>query len=119
MKILPRIVAEYDFVFDSVGKSTFGTCRSLLKKKGVYISSELGPYSQNVFYPLLTSMSGKKVIFPIPFSPQKTIPYISNLLKKGKFSPVIDRAYSLEDISNAYEYVLTGQKTGNVIVDVV
>ncbi len=109
---------KYDFIFDAVGKSTFGKCKSLLKEKGVYISSELGPYSQNIFYPLLTSISSKKVIFPIPYNKQKTIPYISNLLEKEKFMPVIDREYLLEDISKAYEYVITGQKTGNVVINV-
>ena len=109
---------KYDFIFDAVGKSTFGKCKSLLRKKGVYISSELGPYSQNIFYPLLNSISSKKVIFPIPYSKQKTIPYISNLLEKEKFKPVIDREYLLEDISKAYEYVITGQKTGNVLINV-
>ncbi|MGB5666358.1 MAG: NAD(P)-dependent alcohol dehydrogenase [Maribacter sp.] len=109
---------KYDFIFDAVGKSTFGKCRSLLKEKGVYISSELGPYSQNIFYPLLTSWSSKKVRFPIPYNTQKTIPYISNLLAKGKFKPVIDREYLLEDMSKAYEYVITGQKTGNVLINI-
>ena len=109
---------KYDFIFDAVGKSTFGKCLSLLKEKGVYISSELGPYSQNIFYPLLTSILSKKVIFPIPYSKQKTIPYISNLLEKGKFNPVIDREYALEDISKAYEYVIKGQKTGNVLINI-
>lgn len=107
---------KYDFIFDAVGKSTFGKCKPLLKDKGIYISSELGPYGQNVFYPLLTILSNKKVIFPIPFSPQITIPFISDLLEKGKFKPVIDREYLLEDISEAYKYVLTGEKTGNVLI---
>ena len=109
---------KYDFVFDTVGKSTFGKCKSLLKTKGVYISSELGPYSQNIFYPLLTLMSNKKVIFPIPFAQHQTIPYITNHLEAEKFKPVIDRTYLLEDISKAYQYVINGQKTGNVLIDV-
>jgi len=109
---------KYDFIFDAVGKSTFGKCKSLLKEKGVYISSELGPYAQNIFYPLLTSFSGKKVIFPIPYGTDKTIPYISHLLENGKFKPVIDREYLLDDISKAYKYVITGQKTGNVIINI-
>ncbi len=109
---------KYDFIFDAVGKSTFGKCKPLLKEKGVYISSELGPYSQNIFYPILTSRLSKKVIFPLPYSKQKTIPYIMNLLEQGKFKPVIDREYSLEDISKAYEYVISGEKTGNVIINV-
>ena len=86
-----------------MGKSTFGKCLSLLKEKGIYISTELGPYSQNIFYPILTSVLSRKVIFPIPYSTEKTIPYICNLLEKGKFNPVIDREYALEDISKAYE----------------
>lgn len=108
----------YDFIFDAVGKSTFGQCKALLKENGVYISSELGPYAQNIFYSLLTSISGKKVFFPIPYGTQKTIPYISDHLEREKFKPVIDREYVLEDISKAYEYVLTGQKTGNVVINV-
>jgi NADPH:quinone reductase-like Zn-dependent oxidoreductase len=108
----------YDYIFDAVGKSTFGKCKSLLKEKGVYMSSELGPYSQNVFYPLWTSLSSKKVIFPIPYNKRKTIPYISNLLEDGKFRPVIDREYLFKDISKAYEYVMTEGKTGNVIIEI-
>ena len=109
---------KYDFIFDTVGKSTFGKCLTLLKEKGIYISTELGPYSQNIFYPLLTSVLSRKVIFPIPYSTEKTIPYICNLLEKGKFNPVIDRKYVLEDISKAYEYVIKGQKTGNVLIKI-
>lgn len=109
---------KYDFIFDAVGKSTYGKCKRLLKEKGIYISSELGPYSQNLFYAIITSISNtKKVIFPLPYSTQKTIPYIMVLLKKRKFRPVIDREYLLEDISKAYKYVIEGQKTGNVIIN--
>lgn len=108
---------KYDFIFDAVGKSTFGKCKPLLKEKGIYISSELGPYSQNIFYSLFTSISNRKVIFPIPYQKQKTIPFISDFLKNGKFNPIIDREYLLEDISKAYEYVIAGKKTGNVLIN--
>jgi len=107
----------YDFIFDTVGKSTFGKCKPILKEKGIYVSSELGPYSQNIFYSLFTLLSSKKVIFPIPFNTKKTIPYISNQLEVGNFKPVIDCEYVLEDISKAYEYVMTEQKIGNVLIN--
>lgn len=109
---------KYDYIFDAVGKSTFGKCKPLLKKQGVYISSELGPYSQNVFFALFAPFCSKKVIFPIPDSTKKTIPYIYDFLKKEKYVPVIDREYSFEDISKAYEYVIAGKKTGSVIINV-
>ena len=105
---------KYDFIFDAVGKRTFGKCKPLLKEKGIYISSELGPYSQNIFYGLFN----KQVIFPIPFKPQETLPYIKNLLEKEVFKPVIDSEYPLEDIADAYTYVMKGMKTGNVIVNI-
>ena len=33
---------KYDFIFDTVGKSSFAKCKPLLKPGGAYISSELG-----------------------------------------------------------------------------
>ena len=111
---------KYDFIFDAVGKSTFRRCKPLLKEKGVYISSELGPYSQNLFFSVTPTFFGsKKVIFPIPYSKEKTIPYIIKMLREGYFKPVIDREYSLEDISKAYDYVIKGQKTGNVLINII
>ncbi|MFX0556057.1 NAD(P)-dependent alcohol dehydrogenase [Maribacter sp. CXY002] len=108
----------YDFIFDAVGKSRFSKCKPLLKQNGVYISSELGPYAENIFYSLFTPLfNSKKVMFPIPYSTKKTIPFISNALENGIFRPVIDREYGLEEIAEAYTYVLAGKKTGNVIIN--
>lgn len=110
---------KYDFIFDAVGKSTFGKCKPVLKDNGVYISSELGPFAQNLFFVLSTSIANnKKVIFPKPYPIKKTMPYICNLLKEEKFNPVIDREYLLDDISKAYEYVISGKKTGNVVLNI-
>lgn len=107
---------KYDYIFDAVGKSTFGKCKPLLKGKGVYMSSELGTWSQNLFYAISTSFSNKKkVIVPMPLDIQKSLPYIHDLLKKGKYVPVIDREYELKDIARAYEYVISGRKTGSVV----
>ncbi len=108
---------KYNFVFDAVGKSTFGKCKKMLLPNGVYISSELGPNAENLYLPLLTKFKGdKRVIFPIPQDCRKSILYISDLIREGKFRPVIDRRYQPEEIREAYRYVESGQKTGNVIV---
>ena len=109
---------KYDLVFDAVGKSTFGKCKPILEKNGIYISSEFGPYSQNVFYSLFTSLfGGKKVKFPIPYSLSMTLPYIKSKMEQGVFKPIIDREYPLEEIADAYTYVLSGRKIGNVLIE--
>jgi len=111
--------AQYDYVFDAVGKSTFSKCKPLLKEKGIYISSELGPNAQNPFLALITPLfGGKKVIFPLPTDIKASMVFIKDLIEKGQFTPLIDRTYTLEDIAAAYQYVALGQKIGNVVVKI-
>ena len=114
---------KYDYVFDSVGKSTFGKCKSLLKPGGVYISSELGPWSQNLFYSLISALlggipgqKGKKVKFPYPPNIKRSVLLVKKLIEEGKFKSVIDRSYPLEEVADAFRYVEKGQKTGNVAI---
>jgi len=38
------------------------------------------------------------------------------MVEKGRFRPLIDRKYPIDKIAEAYRYVETGQKTGNVII---
>jgi NADPH:quinone reductase-like Zn-dependent oxidoreductase len=112
-----QIEENFDYVFDAVGKSTFLKCRPLLNQYGIYISSELGPYNQNPFLAIITTFfSGKKVKFPFPYDVNRSIDHVKKLFTEGKYKPVIDRTYPLEEISEAYRYVETGEKTGNVVI---
>jgi len=114
---------KYNFVFDTVGKSSFAKCKPLLQSGGIYISSDLGYMAQNLFLPLITPIikpmiGNKKTIFPIPTDIRGSILLIKKLIEQGKFKAVIDRKYTLEDIAEAYRYVGKGQKTGNVVITV-
>jgi NADPH:quinone reductase-like Zn-dependent oxidoreductase len=114
-----RTDERYDFIHDAVGKSSFGACRGLLKPGGVYCPSELGFLAQNPFLALWTSRFGsKKVIFPIPRSSKDDLLFLRELIESGAFKPVIDRHYPLDQIVEAYRYVETGRKTGNVVITV-
>jgi len=42
--------------------------------------------------------------------------YVKELIESGQFKPVIDRTYPLDQIVEAYRYVETGQKTGNIVI---
>ncbi len=114
---------KYNFVFDSVGKSSFAKCKPLLQPGGIYASSDLGYMAQNLFLPLITPIikpmiGDKKTIFPMPTDIRGSILLIKKLIEQGKFTAVIDRKYSLEQIVEAYRYVEKGQKTGNVVITV-
>jgi len=110
---------HFDVVFDAVGKRTFGECKPVLKRKGIYMSTELGPRSENPFLALLTPLfGGKRVLFPIPTLTRKDVEFIIGLVTEGKFRPVVDRTYPLDRIVEAYTYVETGMKTGNVVLTI-
>ena len=109
----------FDVVFDAVGKSTFGRCKLILKKSGIYISTELGPRFENPFLALITPLGGgQKVLFPLPSISREDVVFLKGLAESGQFKPVIDRIYRLPEIVEAYRYVETGQKIGNVVIDV-
>lgn len=108
---------KYDVVIDAVGKSSFFRCRIILKPKGIYISTELGDWSQNIFLALLTPFfGGKKVLFPIPKDTKEDIEFIKELMVAGKYKAVIDRIYPFDQLIEATRYVETGEKVGNVVI---
>ena len=115
-----RTENKFQFIFDAVGKSSFGQCKPLLTEKGIYVSTELGKNGEILLYAITTSLlGGKKLLFPIPSITKKDVIFLKELFIKGEYNPVIDRHYKLDQIVDAYKYVESGQKTGNVILKIV
>ncbi len=111
---------RFQFIFDAVGKSSFKQCKPLLTDKGIYISTELGKNGENIFYALFTPLfGGKRVLFPIPVIDKEEVIFFKGLVESGEFRPVIDRQYTMDQIVEAYHYVGSGQKTGNVVLRIV
>lgn len=111
---------KYDFIFDTVGKSSFNKCKKLLVDGGTYISTELGFMIQNPLLSLITPLfRNKKVVFPIPSKPKESVALVKKLIEEGKFKAVIDKTYPLEDISKAFIYVESGEKIGNVVIKMI
>ena len=111
--------ATYDVVFDAVGKTSFARCKPLLRPKGVFLATDFGPFPWNPLLALTTRVVGsRKVLFPLPKDNQEIVKYLRERLQAGEFRPVIDRTYPLDDIAEAYRYVDTEQKVGNVVITV-
>jgi NADPH:quinone reductase-like Zn-dependent oxidoreductase len=112
-----RDAQRYDVVLDAVGKSSFLRCRRLLQPGGVFLSSEFGPLAQNLVLALITPLGGgKKVMLNLGRDDPRMASYFREVLESGAFRPLIDRRYRLDEIVEAYRYVETGQKVGNVVV---
>jgi len=109
---------KYDVVFDAVGKSEFRFSKNILKQNGIYISTELGDKNQNPFLALAHKFkSGKKIIFPIPEQTPSQLHFFKTLAENNDFEPLIDRIIKFDDIVENLVYADSGQKIGNIIID--
>lgn len=119
---ISKVASKCDVYLDAVGKSTFREARKVLKPGGLYMSSELGDKGQNpllsLINPIQKLFTKRNIMFPLPATRKGEAGAISRYLKDGAFTPLIDKEYSLEDIQEAFEYVESGKKVGNVLIQV-
>ncbi len=109
----------YDVVFDAVGKHSFRRCRHSLKPGGIFLETDLGFMWHVPLLALTTRVIGsKRVTLQIPKYTKEDVSHVKELVEAGKYRPVIDRTYPLEQVVEATRYVETGQKTGNVVLTV-
>jgi NADPH:quinone reductase-like Zn-dependent oxidoreductase len=83
----------YDVIFDAVDKTSHSRCKGLLKKNGIFLTTNG-----------LARIKAEDLI------------YLKDLIEKKKLRPVIDRTYTLEQVVEAHRYVDKGHKKGNVVI---
>lgn len=109
----------YDLVFDAVGKTSYARCKSLVRPGGVFAATDVGPFPWNPLLAVITRIAGRRrVVFALPKDNREVMTYLRERIVSGEFRPVVDRTYSLDDIVEAYRYVETEQKVGNVVIRV-
>lgn len=84
---------KYDIVFDAVGKTN--KSNKIIKTGGSFVSVKMLTKEKDVHL--------KKIKF---------------FAENGTIKPFIDRTFSLIDIVSAHEYVDTGRKRGNVVIEI-
>jgi NADPH:quinone reductase-like Zn-dependent oxidoreductase len=109
----------YDAIFDAVGKHSFRRCRRSLSPGGVYVTMDLGFMYHVPLAALATRFVGsRRAKLGIGRYTKEDLLVVKRLVEQGKYRPVIDRSYELDEIVEAVRYVEAGQKTGNVVLRV-
>jgi NADPH:quinone reductase-like Zn-dependent oxidoreductase len=112
-----RLGDTYDVIYDAVGKRTFGQCKRALTRDGVYLTTV--PTLTMLSDVLRTKLFGrKKAKFTTAglIQNEANLNVLSQLTEAGHIRAVIDRCYPLEQIADAYRYVATERKRGNVVI---
>lgn len=87
---------KYDYIFDAVGKTTKADWQNALKDEGNFATIAKG---------LVSAGSSE-------------LDKLVELAENGQLKPVIDRVYPMRQIGQAYEYVESERKKGNVVIEI-
>lgn len=108
---------KYDVIFDTV--NTISVTRSLnsLTENGIMILSAAGMKEMRQGLWISTTGSRKVLTGVISHNAQDIV-FLKQFIEAGKFKPVVDTIYPLEQIAEAHAYVEKGHKKGNVSISI-
>jgi NADPH:quinone reductase-like Zn-dependent oxidoreductase len=115
---------RYDLFLDCVGNHSLLACRRVLNPQGIYIPAGgsagrwmIGPLARAMTALVLSwFVSQTMVLFFGAKSRQEDLTVMSELMKAGKVTPVIDRRYKLGEVAEAIRYLEQGHARGKVVI---
>jgi len=112
-----KSIDKYDIIFDTVGKSSFVRCSKALKSNGKYVVTVMT--LKHVLQSFFTRFGNKKkVIFGMSVNKTEALNFIRTLIEENNLRTIIDKQFSLEELTEAHAYVEEGHKKGNVVITV-
>lgn len=113
---------RYDLILDCYANRSLLDCRRALNPKGIYIVvggpikslvSLLSPIIKSL---VLSRFVSQKFIMLLTKSSKDDLAVLSDLIKAGKVTPVIDRRYGLSEVPEAMRYLEDGHARGKVVI---
>ncbi|MGF2039925.1 MAG: NAD(P)-dependent alcohol dehydrogenase [Nostoc sp. CmiVER01] len=107
--------AQYDIIFDAVGKRSLSQTKRVLKSNGIYITTLPSP--EVLLESVLTAfLPGQKAKFFFEKPNTKDLLFLKELIEAGKIRVVIDRTYPLQELAAAHSYSETGRAVGKIAI---
>jgi NADPH:quinone reductase-like Zn-dependent oxidoreductase len=104
----------YDAIIDAVGKGSYSRGRRALKPGGIFVATD---GLRNFFWAAWTwKIGNKRLKFAAGRRNKQDVVFLKDLIESGKYRPVIDRRYPMEQVVEAHRHVEAWHKTGNVVL---
>ncbi len=105
---------RWDMIMDCVGSEHFGRAKSSLTPDGRLLQV-VGDLPQ-MLQAMTTRWSSKRVVFGDAGGAVSDLEELARLAEAGKYRPVLDSVYSLDDVRAAHARVESRRKRGNVVL---
>lgn len=117
---LSDLTAQYDVIFDTIGRYSVAKVRHLMAHNASFVSTVPAPAMliQHLFSKVLSALwiphSRKRVVMVKPDAQQ--LSRISELIEQQKIKPIIDSVFPLEEASKAHERSQSKRAVGKIII---
>ena len=117
--------AKYDVIFQLGGMHSPSYCRRALTPQGRLVLSSgdsdgvwIGPMDRILKAAVLSPFVSQTLVVLDVKRSKADLETLAELIDAGKLKPVIDRTYSLEEVSEAVRYVEQGHAQGKVLIGI-
>lgn len=108
---------QYDVIFDIAGTLSFRRCRHSLTERGIFLVNLIR--FSDLLRMILTPLTGKRrAKGGMAVASVENLKFLAQLCEEGHLKPVIGNRYPLEQVAEAFRYVETGHKKGQVVIAV-